>query len=452
MTVFGSLLSSRTNWTRSSYRAASQRPTHRHDRNINDNDNNNNNNGTSNNDNEGSTTRSDGTGHHEQCRTGARAGRDQQRRRLLTVSQLPLWMRDNDFLRGSYRPQQPTIWSCVKTGLFQLTNDSMNIYTHLVGFLAMLPLTYYLLVHATSLSTFSSLLSKLPPCTPKALASTASFLFNSTSATVTRADGGGGDGDGDKALSDALRLYGLSGLSCLLQEGNAINNNNSTTTTIATATTTTIAATKTQLLRVLREHKYAMTPLLVAGIVCLLFSTVFHMFWVLSPAAMKRLAKLDFSGIACLCLGHGMTGLYYTYYCSPTLAQPFFIMMTIAFLIIIPLIMTPRFATPQWRTVRGCAFGGLGALSLFPVMKALFYMRGTADVVAVASALIAMAMYGIGGFIYVSRFPECCRIGKHDRFFASHQLMHMFVLGGIATHLSGCYYLLHLRVQYGCSM
>lgn len=448
MTVFGSLLSSRSNWPRS-YRATSQRSTQRHDRNIND-SNNSNTSSRNNSDNEGSTIRSDGTCNHEQCRTSARGGRDQQRRRLLTLSQLPLWMRDNDFLRGSYRPQQPTIWSCVTTGLFQLTNDSMNIYTHLVGFLAMIPLTYYLLVYATSLSSFSSILTKLPPCTPKALTSTASLLFNSTSATVTRADGGGGgNGDDDKALSNALRLYGLSGISCLLQEGNAISNS-STRTSVTTATATIIAATKTQLLRVLREHKYAMTPLLVAGIVCLLFSTVFHMFWVLSPAAMKRLAKLDFSGIACLCLGHGMTGLYYTYYCSPTLAQPFYIMMTIAFLIIIPLILTPRFATPQWRTVRGCAFGGLGALSLFPVMKALFHMRGTADVIAVASALIAMAMYGIGGFIYVSRFPECCRVGKHDRFFASHQLMHMFVLGGIATHLSGCYYLLYMRVQYGC--
>lgn len=118
---------------------------------------------------------------------------------------------------------------------------------------------------------------------------------------------------------------------------------------------------------------------------------------------MKSIAKLDCSGNACLCLGNCMTGLYYTYYCSPTLAQPFYIRMTITFLIIIPLILTPRFSTPEWRIVRGCSFGGLGALSLFPVMKALFHRRCTVDVFAVTSALIAMAIYEICAFTYVSR-------------------------------------------------
>lgn len=315
---------------------------------------------------------------------------------LLTLDQIPGWMRDNDYLRTGYRPPQPSVWSCFHTGLLKLTNDTLNIYTHLIGFLILIPIGVYLLGKATSDRAFLS----SETCT--------SPLLNISLA--------------------ALRHNGLINSCALIASRSEMP----------------------ELKSLFVSHRLGMAPLIIAAIVCLAFSATYHTFWVLSPRASSILSKLDFIGIACLCVGHGLTGIYYAFYCKPEQASVFYPLFLTLFVLTVPAILSPWFGTPKARTIRGLLFGSLGSCALFPIISAAWSLKDFGEYIAVLSSLVALGVYGIGAFIYVSRFPECCRLGKHDTFLSSHQLMHTCVLFGIAIHLGACYYLLGLRVRYGC--
>jgi len=74
----------------------------------------------------------------------------------LHYSQLPLWMRDNEFIHRFYRPPSPSIGSCLKSLLY-LHNESVNIYTHALGAMFFLICGSLLTIYELSVhtSTFS---------------------------------------------------------------------------------------------------------------------------------------------------------------------------------------------------------------------------------------------------------------------------------------------------------
>jgi adiponectin receptor len=60
------------------------------------------------------------------------------------------------------------------------------------------------------------------------------------------------------------------------------------------------------------------------------------------------------------------------------------------------------------------------------------------------------ASYVFGGLIYILRFPEKCRPGKHDILGSSHQIFHFFVLFGVFFHFLGCLDAYHYRLNNPC--
>ena len=60
---------------------------------------------------------------------------------LLSYDALPEYLKDNDYIRGHYRPVlglSESVWS-----LFGIHNETGNIYTHLLGFFIFVALTIY---------------------------------------------------------------------------------------------------------------------------------------------------------------------------------------------------------------------------------------------------------------------------------------------------------------------
>ena len=47
---------------------------------------------------------------------------------------LPLWLKDNEFLRRHYRPPMYSFRGCIKS-LFRMHTETLNIWTHLLGFI-----------------------------------------------------------------------------------------------------------------------------------------------------------------------------------------------------------------------------------------------------------------------------------------------------------------------------
>ena len=54
--------------------------------------------------------------------------------KILPFHALPEWLRDNEFIRGSYRPIMFSFRGCFKS-MFRLHNETWNIWTHFGGFL-----------------------------------------------------------------------------------------------------------------------------------------------------------------------------------------------------------------------------------------------------------------------------------------------------------------------------
>ncbi|KAK9490600.1 hemolysin-III related-domain-containing protein [Lipomyces doorenjongii] len=70
-------------------------------------------------------------------------------RRLLTViwDDLPAWRRDNHYIRSGYRQETFSFWKCFQS-LAYLHNESVNIYSHLIGSL------FFLIILAITLDIF----------------------------------------------------------------------------------------------------------------------------------------------------------------------------------------------------------------------------------------------------------------------------------------------------------
>ena len=66
------------------------------------------------------------------CDTHQTSDTKTQIMRLISYSDLPEWMKDNDCIIDHYRPQMSTAGSCLKS-IFAFHTETMNIWTHLVG-------------------------------------------------------------------------------------------------------------------------------------------------------------------------------------------------------------------------------------------------------------------------------------------------------------------------------
>lgn len=68
-----------------------------------------------------------------------------ERHHLLSHSELPDWLRGNEFLSRFHRPPMPCFRSCFKS-IFKIHSETGNIWTHLIGFIVFVCITSYMLL------------------------------------------------------------------------------------------------------------------------------------------------------------------------------------------------------------------------------------------------------------------------------------------------------------------
>ncbi|KAM3185272.1 hypothetical protein ACTXT7_006704 [Hymenolepis weldensis] len=59
---------------------------------------------------------------------------------LVQFTQLPQWMKDNDFIKGGHRPALNSYWACAKS-IFRIHTETGNIWTHLLDYTGIAVLT-----------------------------------------------------------------------------------------------------------------------------------------------------------------------------------------------------------------------------------------------------------------------------------------------------------------------
>ena len=174
-----------------------------------------------------------------------------------------------------------------------------------------------------------------------------------------------------------------------------------------------------------------------SAIFCLLGSTLFHIFSCHSQTTATFLNKIDYLGINLLIIGSSLPLLYYAFFCNTR----FIFLYCFVFLtgggFCCYFSFTDIFRSRHYRKIRPSMFIAMGCLGFIPVLHVYLEKTGTLELTERYGVhwLGAMAFfYVFGAFIYSMRIPERFFPGKFDIFAHSHQIWHLFVIGGILAH------------------
>lgn len=177
---------------------------------------------------------------------------------------------------------------------------------------------------------------------------------------------------------------------------------------------------------------------LITAAVCLLCSTIFHLFYPMSSRIYTITNRFDYAGINLLISGSAFPPVYYGMYCQIDVA---IIYLTITILIATFCFITCLFEwihKPGHEKYKGLLYAGFGftlAIPLGHMMINEFFYNNYGDPFEFSSSMpyyVLLAASYLGGlYIYVVRCPERNHPGRFNTCGHSHQIWHGFVVLGI---------------------
>ena len=189
---------------------------------------------------------------------------------------------------------------------------------------------------------------------------------------------------------------------------------------------------------------------LVSAMFCMGCSSMFHLFCDHSHDTFKVFARLDYGGIAILICGSFFPAIYYPFYCKNEYIILYLGGISVSSLVVFCVSLSSFFQRPEFRWFRGTIFLVLGLLGSIPCL----HFSMLPDIGNFSSSMFYYLMmaftYIFGVFIYILRFPERFYPGKFDYFGNSHNLWHMFVLLAAIWHYLGALDSYHLREIMPC--
>ncbi|GJN30609.1 hypothetical protein PR202_gb18928 [Eleusine coracana subsp. coracana] len=157
----------------------------------------------------------------------------------------------------------------------------------------------------------------------------------------------------------------------------------------------------------------------------------------------------------------GITGLivtsfyplvYYTFLCDPFHRSLYLGFITASGAAAVAVSLLPVFEVPRLRWARAGLFACMGLSGLVPILHKMLVFGARPEAVITTGYEMAMgACYLAGVVVYATRVPERWMPGRFDLAGHSHQLFHVLVIAGAYAHyLAGLVYL-SWRDMEGCS-
>ncbi|TVU50055.1 hypothetical protein EJB05_01410 [Eragrostis curvula] len=364
------------------------------------------------------------------CAHGDTATKEKKRKyELIRYDELPEWLKDNEFIHGYYRcewPMKETLLS-----IFSIHNETLNVWSHLVGFLLFLCLTIFTAMviprdgssRSSSIGSWGDLMGMANMTVALRHDALAACLLLPPSAAAA------GLSEDDQQICPPNTTSSLSRHHHAIQ----IQDQDDGAALVAA-----LAATSDPVTR------WPLFAYLGGAMVCLLTSSACHLLLCHSERAAYLTLRLDYAGIAALIVASFYPLAYYTFLCAPATQRLYMSLITALGAAAAAFSLVPAFQAPALRPLRAALFSAMGASGVVPIAHKLVVYGGTAPG-AVASAwyeALMGAMYGLGAAVYAARVPERWAPGRFDLVGHSHQLFHVFVVAGAYAHyLAGLEYL-----------
>ncbi|XP_031121277.1 heptahelical transmembrane protein 2 [Ipomoea triloba] len=298
-------------------------------------------------------------------------------RKLVKYEALPEYLQDNEFIRDYYRCEWPL--KHIVLSVFSLHNETVNIWTHLLGSLLFVALTVMTLTEKASLEHLAGVVRP------------AATMISNYSAAIFP--------------ETYPRKFSKSPITLDVNRG---------------------------------EEVIPMWPwfvFLVGAMGCLVFSSVSHLFACHSQRCTLFFWRLDYSGISLMIVTSFFAPLYYIFSCHPHWRMFYLTSITIVGILAIITLLSPALSSGRFRSFRAALFLAMGFSGVIPATHATFLYRDHPEVLVALAYEIAMGfLYATGTALYVSRIPERLKPGAFDIVGSSHQIFHVFVVAAALAH------------------
>ncbi|XVE86978.1 hypothetical protein DITRI_Ditri18aG0079100 [Diplodiscus trichospermus] len=374
------------------------------------------------------------------------------RYQLVEYHSLPGYLRDNEYILGHYRSEWPM--KQVLLSIFTIHNETLNVWTHLIGFFIFLSLTIYTamkvpkVVDLQSLQHISDVLrkadlhklhSELLTCLPS--------LPNMSDLHKLREEL-------KTTLPSIDLLPSLSGwhvvellYNCLPERFSAGNHTD----------VCVLQSVKEDLVNIIAPlmvrpiTRWPFFVFLGGAMFCLLASSTCHLLSCHSERLSYIMLRLDYAGIAALISTSFYPPVYYSFMCDPFFCNLYMGFITILGIATVLFSLLPVFQNPEFRSIRASLFFGMGMSGIAPILHKLILFWHQPEALHTTGYEVLMGLlYGIGALVYATRIPERWMPGKFDIAGHSHQLFHIFVVAGAYTHYRAGLVYLKWRDLNGC--
>ncbi|KAM7267865.1 hypothetical protein ACFE04_010031 [Oxalis oulophora] len=324
-----------------------------------------------------------------------------KRHELVSYNELPDYMKDNEFILSYYRANWP-----IKEALFSVFrwhNETLNVWTHLIGFVVFVGLTM-------------SNLMQVPQ-----VADLVGFLTRSYTGV-----------DANFSIP-SKNLY--SG------PGNLIGLQNITTPDMD------ISAVITPVTR------WPFLVFLAGSMFCLFSSSVCHLFSCHSHPLNLLLLRIDYAGITVMIITSFFPPIFYIFQCDPRWQFIYLGGITAMGIFTIVTLLSPLLSTAKFRVFRAMLFVSMGFFGIFPAVHAMIVNWNNPRRAVTLMYEAAMAFFYLTGtMFYVTRIPERWKPGWFDLAGHSHQIFHVFVVLGALAHYGATQLFLEWRDRVGCEI
>lgn len=308
--------------------------------------------------------------------------------RLLEYHALPDYLKDNEYILSYYRADLSFVQAL--SSLFKMHNETLNIWTHLLGFLFFLGLTIFTVIE----------LWQLP-------VSLSSYLH--------------GSGQDNNATGHSLLL------------------------------SVKLEVTKMMDPMLKRTTRWPFFVFMGGSMCCLFASTICHLFTCHSKPLAIFLMRLDYAGIAVMIATSFFPPIYYVFQCTPIWQWIYLGTISLMAVITVGVLFSPACQSGKYRPFRALLFLSMGVSGLIPAVHAVMTnWHEPLCPITVAHEAIMAGFYAIGTMIYVVRIPERWKPGLFDLGGHSHNLFHMLVIAGAYTHYRAALLFLEWRDTKGC--